>query len=67
MKSNPYLKREVYLVKEEKKGKINYRKINGKTDLDKWLLLVRNHQVKGQIVSIEEETIEVHNKMIGLF
>lgn len=67
MTTNTYIRREVYLVKEEKEGKVNYRKIKGKTDLDKWLHLVRNNKIKGEIVSIEEETAQVYNKITGLF
>lgn len=67
MTINPYIKREVYLVKEEKKGKVNYRILKGRQTIDKWLLEVRNNKIKGHIVSIEEETTQVYNKMKGFF
>lgn len=67
MKGNPYLKQEIYLVKEEKGGRVNYRMLKGRAAIDKWLYLVRGNKIKGHIVSIEEETTEVYNKMLNLF
>ena len=62
-----YIRQQIYLIKEEKKGRVHYRKIVGQAAVDKWLALVHSNKIKGQIVSIEEQTTQVHYKMKGLF
>ena len=63
MTINPYIRREVYLVKEEKKGKVNYRILKGRQAIDKWLILVQQKKIKGHIVSVDEETTQVCTTM----